>query len=254
MKNFINSLKKKEICNGHTMSMVNYKNYLLVYKGEVDFEGITLFKGNNINSLKPIKQILKNRRWAVVIVDDDKIQLFCTCYTYKPDVFKYQNIYRYESRDGQTFSEKEIIVKGSAPWIWKYNNNYYLYYHRETEYTHEILVKISKKITELQSSVEHKVLSINIGNGKEVISAPSVVEINGYFFMLCEHRKGNKEAWKTVLFKSENPLGPFNNCGVVLPKWCACAFHYKFDNKYILTYSARRSKKWKNYLRKGYLK
>lgn len=245
MKEFIKSLpERKIISSGHTLSLLEVDDKLFAYKGEVNFKGISLYVGDDINSLQPKGQILKNRRWAVSIVDNDIVYLFCTYHkNYKPDIFKYQDIYCYSSNDGILFETLGIFTTGSAPCIWKHAGTFFLYYHRKTDNSHDILLRMSPSVLELKDSPEIKVISIPITNKNEALSAPSIFKKADIFYMLCEYRTGSNQ-WSTVLYKSNSPIEFFKYEGVVLDNNRACAFQHLINDKYILTYSVKINNIW----------
>jgi len=255
MKSFVDLSEERVIIpRGHTLSLVEYNNELFAYKGGVRFKSIELYKGKDIYSLKLYGTVIRNKRWAVAFVEENIVNLFCTYHTnYKADIFKYQNIYWYTSEDGFSFTEKGKVVDGSAPWICKFSGQYYLYFHRKTDLTHDILVKRSDNIKDISKAKERVIISMKITDKKEALSAPSIVCIDKIYWMVCEYET-KKDPWVTVLYRSESAFGPFNLCGTLMRNGRACAFQYILGNKYILTYSVCKGKRWNISAKEGVVK
>lgn len=230
------SRERKLLRPGHTLSIVQWKDQFWVYVGRVLFEGIYLWQGDDIYSLKPHseKPVIKDRRTASAIITDGKVNFFCARKKGRQgkDVFRYQEILRYDSVDGIHFREVEKITNGSGPFIFRYGQRYYLYFHRRTDKLHEILVRTSKTLEGLKGSKE-----IQLAKRERSFSLPSIAYFHENFWLTCEELIENK--WITVIFKGDNPTGPFIDLQKVLVK-APCASQYIFDNRYILAYSKKR--------------
>lgn len=206
---------------------------LLGYLGHVYFEGIDLCVGK-IHRLENRGRIINNRRWATAIVDNNKISLFCSKSI--ADLWRVQEILRYESNDGINFKEVEKIADGGCQFIWQYLGRYYLYFHRRSNERHHILVKSSPSIEGLKDADEILLL-----DSSDTLSAPSMAHI-GDFWLTCEWRHNGR--WYTVAYKADSPLGPFARLPQPLFSERACALQHIFENHYIITYSKQTGNRW----------
>lgn len=231
------SQERKLMSPGHMLSIVQWKEQFWAYLGMVQFQGIYLWRGHDIYSLEPYseKPVIKNRRTASAIIADGKVNLFCAKKggKEKGDIFRYQKILRYDSVDGIHFREIEKITDGSAPFIFRHGKSYYLYFHRRTDELHEILVRSGGTLEELKGSQE-----IQLATRMESFSVPSMAYFHGKFWLTCEELV--EKEWITVIFKGDNPTGPFIQLSQVLLR-APCAYQHIFGDRYILTYSKQLS-------------
>ena len=241
-----NLTQEKIIINkGHTISIIHRNGQIYGYIGEVDFSNISLYKGKDIYSLKKDKVLFPDRRWATILDDGESIHLFCTYHkNNKDDLFKFQNIYWYMSADSINFTPKCVITDGSAPWIMKEGNIYYLFYHRKTDLTHDILVKQTRDIFHLYEAQELTVGTCPITNQDYAWSAPSIVKIDNIYWMTTEVRLGN-EPWRTIVGYSNDILGPYHTYRELLYGWRACCFQYIINRRLQILYSIRKNNNWK---------
>lgn len=235
--------------NGHSLSVIKQDNIYFGYKGNVLWEGIDLYAGESIKDLRLMKKdILKGRRWASVVHYKDKVILFCTSTTGKGnEIWQNQEIMRYESQNGQDFEFIDCIGPGDNPFITRFGNRYYLYWHRKNAGHHQIWAcsmfnpggKLGKAklIKEEEAGV--------------TMAAPSVICHDGAYWMTLEIRGGGKE-WYTILLKSDKPMGEYEHVKTILEPVQACAFLHNIEGQKFMTYSRRRDhKNWGLYLREN---
>lgn len=228
---------------GHTMSVVSAHDTLFAYKGNVDFSAIELLTGNSLDALQSRGTVLRNRRWASVLHDGSMFHLFCTFHrNNRSDLFKYQDIYQYRSRDGVSFEGGSVVAEGSAPCITRENGIYRLFYHRKRE-SHDILVRTAENIGDLTGVPERILVSVPITAELPALSAPSVMRIGNRWYMLCEFRKGD-DPWKTIWYWADSIDGPYTYGGLFMDGWRACAFLHEIGGKPLVLYSRRREGIW----------
>lgn len=227
------------ISPGHMLSIVKWHSKFLGYLGMVHFEGIYLLEGNGIFDLELSldSPIIKGRRTPSAIVIDDKVHLFCARKLghSKKDIYKNQQIEYWISNDHTKFKRIKGIADGSAPFIFPYDGEYYLYFHRRTDNLHEILVRHSPYIDKLDTAPEIKLLERS-----HSFSVPSISYRNNVFWLTCEE-KIDKE-WQTVLFKSNSPIKSFSLVRTLLDT--PCVYQHNINGWYFITYSRQTPKGW----------
>ena len=235
MSGYVKLGAEVDLFPGHTLSLIIREGYFLGYKGEVYWEGITVLKGGDLMSLKEVN-FMDGLRWGSAIGCNGKVYLFCTKQSKKDsNPWRYQDIYLYESGDGINFSEVGKFTSGSAPFIYRQNGKYHLFYHEREP--HRILLRTAKEIKQIRNAKP-----IELIKSKYIISAPSVCHFNGYYWLTCERRLKGRD-WDTPLFKGKNFYSFVIHEDPLLDKR-ACAFQHIFGDRLILTSSFKRCRVW----------
>lgn len=242
--------ERKLISPGHMLHMVQWNNEFLAYLGMVSFEGIYLWRGPDVYSLKPCLEepVIPNMRTATVVVVKKRIHLFCAgkIGAEKKDIFRYQDIWHFESTNGKNFKKVGRIAFGSAPFIFSHQNRFYLYFHRRTDNHHQILLRSSSAVTGLETAEE--ILLVERTNS---FSVPSMCCYGNIFLLTCEELIGDE--WVTVLFKGTFPTGPFIEAPEHLMR-APCVYQHFFGNRCFLTYSKKSMEgPWELWIREGEL-
>jgi 2-polyprenyl-3-methyl-5-hydroxy-6-metoxy-1,4-benzoquinol methylase len=240
--------ERKLITPGHMLHMVQWNNEFIAYLGMVSFEGIYLWRGPDIYSLKPCLEgpVIPNMRTATVVVIKKTIHLFCAgkIGAEKKDIFRYQDIWHFESRDGKNFKKIGRITSGSAPFIFSHQNRFYLYFHRRTDKQHQILLRSSSTVTGLATAKETQLV-----RRTSSFSVPSMCCYGNIFLLTCEELIGDE--WVTVLFKGVSPTGPFIEAAEHLMP-VPCVYQHLFGNRCFLTYSKKSMEgQWELWIREG---
>lgn len=228
--------------SGHTLSLVEHGKGFLGYKGEVLFEGVSLLKGKNIDSLSEVG-FIEDVRWGSAVEVSGNVYLFCAKQS-KADSnpWRYQDIHLYHSKDGINFKSCGKVTEGSAPFIYYDDLQFHLFYHLRNP--HRILCRSSNIPFNLSFTPANLILKRDY-----TISAPSICYFNRSYWLTCERRMEGKD-WDTPLFKGKD----FNDFKIVkdpLLDARACTFQHLFGKRLILTYSAIRNGVWKIFVREG---
>lgn len=246
--------ERELISPGHTLSLIKFGDQIYGYLGYVLFKGVNILSGPSPYQLKHVKNgFLKGIRWGSAIADSKKVYLFFTERRLIGRVpfispYKYQNVYVLESTDGINFAKKRFILNGSAPFIWKKEGEFYLFYHRRQGDRHIILCRIGHSIEDLFSKNTCREDVLLISHIGETLSAPSVCEINGKIWMTLERREGD-QPWQTVLYVG-GCVTDLRRHSVLIEEG-ACAFQHLLGDQFILTYSVKEGKFWKIMCKEG---
>lgn len=235
--------------NGHSLSIIKQEGIYFAYKGNVLWEGIDLYAGESLDDLRLMKKgILKDRHWASVVHYKDKIIMFCTSTSGKGEkIWQNQEILRYESTNGRDFKFIDSLGPGDNPFITRFKNRYYFYWHRKNAGHHQIWASSmfnpggklgkAKLIKEEETGI--------------TMAAPSVISHDGTYCMTLEIRSSAKQ-WHTILLKSDKPMGEYEHVKTILEPIQACALLHNIDDQQFMTYSRRREhKNWGLYLREN---
>ncbi len=235
--------ERKLFDEGHNLSIVEWQSKRIGYLSQVGFDGI------RVCYLAPQFElagtpVIPKRRTATAVVVNDIVHLFCARKTglNRKDIYKYQKIEHWVSNNAVSFGKVEDITDGSAPFIFSYNGVYFLYFHRRMENNHKILVRCSKSIDGLKDGREVLLLQAN-----HSFSMPSVVYMNGWFWLTCEEMLGS--SWRTVLYKSKNPMSLFDEVGELID--APCVYQHLINNRYFITYSRKEGDKWSMWMREA---
>jgi len=228
--------------SGHTLSLVGHGGGFLGYKGEVLFDGVTLLKGKNIDSLSDVG-FIDGVRWGSAVEVSGNVYLFCAKQSKAAsNPWRYQDIHFYHSKDGIDFKSYGKVTEGSAPFIYYDGVQFHLFYHLRNP--HRILCRSSNIPYNLGSSTPNLILKRDY-----TISAPSICYFNMSYWLTCERRMEGRD-WDTPLFKG-NDFSDFKIFKDPLLDARACAFQHFFGRHLILTYSAMRNGVWKIFVREG---
>ena len=242
---------RKLITPGHMLHIIQWHDRLLAYLGMVGFDGIYLWHGSDIESLKPLgdRPVVANVRTATTLVADGKVHLFCArkVGSEKKDIFRHQEILHFESIDGLDFHKVNRIASGSAPFIFSHDNRYYLYFHRRTGETHDIMLRSAATLSGLKAASEVRLIRRD-----RSFSVPSMCSYNDTFLLTCEELIDDH--WITVLFTGTAPEGPFTEEREPLMQ-APCVYQHRFGSRSILTYSQRSPEGvWELWMREGTVK
>ena len=213
---------------GHTLSLTQFKDSIYGFLGQVGFEKIEVYKGKDLFTLEKVC-VLEGCRWGSAISFGGKIRLYFTRQSHRlPHInpYLFQTIYSVDSTNGLDYSSPQKVVDGSAPFICNLEG-YPLLFHKR--FPHRIL---------LNNQV--------IINSFKVLSAPSLVYVDGSYLLTCEARS-KKVPWHTVLYESKDlkHWKLTDNSFLEGP----CAFQHMMNGKYVVTYSVPNGKNWQIMMR-----
>jgi len=229
--------------HGHNLHLIKDKDKFLGFLGQVDFEGVSILIGESIDSLTPCNISLPGFRTPTAIIDGGKVFLFCARKRgiKGGNIWRWQEICCFESADRLEYKLNGIATQGSAPFIFKHLDKYYLYYHLHEINTegiaaHCIMVKVGESIESLIAADPSTLITKH-----HTFSMPSVVYRNGAFHMTCEDLSSGK--WRSVLFTSDYPDRDFTcvDCDLIEHP---CVYQHVIDGVNFITYSKQKGGGW----------
>jgi len=213
---------------------------LVGFLGQVGFENVSTLHGDSIDTLSPSGKSFDGARTSTALVDESTIDMFYAKQEKEVDganMWRYQEIWRqssYARAPGAVVTEK--ITDGSAPFIFHDDGAYYLYFHRNVDGIHHIVVRTSGTLDELAWAKE-----TILERREHTLSMPSVIRLRDTFWMTCEELVDGK--WQTILLSSKSPQNSFRNTGIVLLQY-PCAYQHVIDGKVVVTYSKKTKEGW----------
>ncbi len=232
------------------------------YYGCFHFEGVGLSRSDDLRG-RWVKYagnpILKNARWPSPILENSTVHLFVETHPLSSSIEGDSNIFirHYKSQDGISFQVEDDPVPFSPgntyrnPFIWRNpnDNRYHLYYlAREPSSSplRRIMVKVASNINDLASASPQIVVS----KANCAFGSPSVVLVNGLYWLTCEHKLPRrrivsrflKPKWRELAFYSRYADKGFveaAHADISNLKDVACGFQYLVDKRLYFYYSKR---------------